>query len=174
MSTANQQTGRFYRRGRIIYAAFYRPDGSRCQFSTRTTDPVVAQRVLERREREAQAASQLGRVYFVRIAKGPIKIGRAVNVLRRVANLQTSQPYPLQLIGHIAGGREREREIHLRFKHRRLNGEWFDPAPDLLRFIAEATAQEAGTPEELLRTAEIIERLAAEIRSRLPAVRGVA
>lgn len=76
------------------------------------------------------------RVYFVREgAVGPIKIGHAFNVAKRLATMQTANPRALRLLREVDGGRERERELHARFSHLRIRGEWFRPDPYLLGFI---------------------------------------
>lgn len=77
-------------------------------------------------------------VYFVQCGVvGPIKIGSAGDVTRRVAALQTGTPERLRVIARAPGvGVEGERELHRRFAHRRIRGEWFRPSPDLLNFAA--------------------------------------
>lgn len=68
-------------------------------------------------------------VYFVqRGDDGPIKIGLAKNVARRVAGLQTSCAERLVTLGFCRGDRDMEREYHARFAEYRISGEWFDAA----------------------------------------------
>ncbi len=75
-------------------------------------------------------------VYFIQAGgrDGYIKIGTAKSVTRRLANLQSASPVTLKLLHCIDGGKDTEREIHFRFAHRRLRGEWFIPGEDLLDF----------------------------------------
>lgn len=59
-----------------------------------------------------------------------VKVGWAVNVSRRLAELQTGSPVELRLIGEIAcrskqHARELERTIHRMFVKQRRRGEWF-------------------------------------------------
>ena len=58
---------------------------------------------------------------------GDIKIGRSVDVPRRLKQLQTGAPYPLRLLLCGKGLGSVEPELHRRFaKYRiRSNGEWF-------------------------------------------------
>lgn len=79
------------------------------------------------------------RVYFIREGiEGSIKIGSSVNPKGRIATLQTANPTPLFLIGHIPGDVRLERILHNRFKMFRDSHEWFHPAPELLKYIEEA------------------------------------
>lgn len=78
-----------------------------------------------------------GVVYFAQLGTGgPIKIGRAVNVEKRLRCMQTSVPEALRLLATSAGGPTEERALHRRFLGHRVRGEWFRPAPELLEFIA--------------------------------------
>lgn len=75
-------------------------------------------------------------VYFIQADGGPIKIGVAAHPARRLAELQTSSPYELHLLAMMPGqGALGESALHARFEHRRMRGEWFAPAPDLLAYI---------------------------------------
>lgn len=79
-----------------------------------------------------------GSVYFIRSEKThAIKIGfTAGNVEDRLSALQTAHPYKLQVLATSRGNREYERALHARFERLRLEGEWFEPHPDLLAFIS--------------------------------------
>lgn len=82
-------------------------------------------------------------IYFVQCGKnGPIKIGCAANVEDRVAQIQTSCPYELKLLWKIDGGMNKEAEIHERWKHEKIRGEWFRPSRSLLNFINGEAANE--------------------------------
>lgn len=67
-------------------------------------------------------------VYFLRcrIERGPIKIGVAENVARRVIEIQTACPYTLELLGVVPGGRSVESFFHDLLKKHRTCGEWFE------------------------------------------------
>jgi hypothetical protein len=71
---------------------------------------------------------------------GPIKIGRSntKSLGSRIAALQTGYPYQLKIVRLIEG--DLEAELHSRFAHLRMNGEWFAPGDELLAFAgSEAT-----------------------------------
>jgi hypothetical protein len=77
-------------------------------------------------------------VYVVQ-AEGdkPIKVGRAVDVRKRIAGLQTGNPRPLRLLHVLPGGAELEWQLHHRLRGFRLVGEWFDGdgIPAFLQFV---------------------------------------
>jgi uncharacterized protein YozE (UPF0346 family) len=79
-----------------------------------------------------------GCVYFIRSEKThAIKIGfTSGRVEKRLNSLQTAHPYKLQLLASIPGTLEYEKFLHERFAKFRLEGEWFQPHPDLLAFIS--------------------------------------
>lgn len=78
-------------------------------------------------------------VYFLNA--GPfVKIGfSSSGVEKRVDELKTGCPFPIVIAGVIDGAQKLERELHKRFAHLRVNLEWFQGSPELLRFIRENT-----------------------------------
>lgn len=65
-------------------------------------------------------------VYVMQGAEGtPIKVGRAHNPRRRLAELQTGNPTILRLLYVIPGGSDTEAHLHRRLKGDRVHGEWF-------------------------------------------------
>ena len=75
--------------------------------------------------------------YFFRSGDGPIKIGRATNISRRLCAIQAYNPEPVECIGYKRG--DHEAKLHGRFAGLRLHGEWFTPATELLDFIRTET-----------------------------------
>ena len=79
-------------------------------------------------------------VYIVR-AEGdsPVKVGRAVDVPKRISTLQTGNPRRLELLRVMPGGVELEAQLHLRLRESRMQGEWFDgeQVTDFLAFAAD-------------------------------------
>lgn len=72
-------------------------------------------------------------VYFVREeSHGPIKIGRAREVRKRISQLQTGNSVKLQLLGWIVTENDAatEREMHKSYSKALLRGEWFDITQD--------------------------------------------
>lgn len=75
-------------------------------------------------------------IYFIQSTMGgPIKIGKAINPIKRLEQLQTGYPEPLQIIGVTPGTVEEEKNLHHKFLSLRLHGEWFNPGPELIDFI---------------------------------------
>lgn len=71
-------------------------------------------------------------VYLIRQGvTGPVKIGVANDVVKRLRQLQTNQPIALRLIRVLDGDRDAEITLHKRFHSLRLNGEWFSYAPEM-------------------------------------------
>lgn len=70
-------------------------------------------------------------VYIIRAGnRGSIKVGVAGNVERRIAVLQTGNPFELKIMatipcGSYAKAYETESRIHKIFKRQRIRGEWF-------------------------------------------------
>ena len=81
-------------------------------------------------------------VYFIQAETGgPIKIGVARDVLRRLDALQIGNPLTLRIIGVITDvDLYDERDMHNRFAHLRLRGEWFTDDPAIHAYLAERTA----------------------------------
>lgn len=82
--------------------------------------------------RRLSSSDQL--VYFIQQGnddEGPIKIGMSNNIHKRLAALQTSNPYPLRLLAVRSGGHREEARLHLRFRLCHLHGEWFTPIEEL-------------------------------------------
>lgn len=82
-----------------------------------------------------------GVVYFIR-AKGVslVKIGYSSNPEQRLRNLQTSCPHQLDILATLPGSQQTEADIHKKFGHLRMNGEWFRLTSELFAFIGEITA----------------------------------
>jgi hypothetical protein len=82
--------------------------------------------------------SSVGFVYVVRPAGADVvKIGKAFDVAKRLASLQTGQSARLELLAELPGGHRLEAELHKRFAHLRVRGEWFRAEPELLAYVVE-------------------------------------
>lgn len=67
------------------------------------------------------------RVYLVGSSSSAlVKIGRSVNVQRRLSELQHHSPVQLELIWSTPGGTALETALHRSFSDYRKHGEWFD------------------------------------------------
>ncbi len=75
-------------------------------------------------------------IYFIQSEHGgPIKIGRADDLAKRLVGLQTSRPDELVVLVAVPGTVSQERELHDRFAAFREKGEWFSPCPELMGLI---------------------------------------
>lgn len=83
------------------------------------------------------SGSDISFVYFIASASGPIKIGKAINPMQRMKELQTSSPERLNLLGVLFGDIILEQKLHLEFKELRLTGEWFRREERLLQYISD-------------------------------------
>lgn len=76
-------------------------------------------------------------VYFIqRGESGPIKIGTAMNVDKRLTQLQCGNAEHLRVLfaGKTSDGL-REVDLHKKFHRLRMKGEWFKPERELLEFV---------------------------------------
>jgi len=90
-----------------------------------------------------RAIEEEQRVYFMQDgAEGPIKIGIGVVPRQRRSGVQTGNPRPVRLIGSIPGGKQLEDQLHARFDHLHIQGEWYQPAQELLDYIKDALGVE--------------------------------
>lgn len=75
-------------------------------------------------------------VYFLLSEEAKaIKIGHSVSPEFRLDEYQKYSPFKLRLLGAIKGGLPKERELHRRFAHLRMRGEWFRAEPELVEFV---------------------------------------
>lgn len=74
-------------------------------------------------------------VYFISTKNGPIKIGYTKKLLARFKNIQSCNSEPLEVLGVLFGGEEKETLIHDMFADHKISGEWFRRSDELLSFI---------------------------------------
>ncbi len=76
-------------------------------------------------------------IYFIQEGcDGAIKIGRCrCDPLVRLRELQIGNPAPLDLLAVIRDGSFTEDDLHKRFEHLRVRGEWFRPDVELYAFM---------------------------------------
>lgn len=86
----------------------------------------------------AKPGKALSGVYFVQEGlRGPIKIGRAVDISKRMGLLQCGNSQELVFLGHILSDFDSElmeQKLHSHFRDYRIRGEWFEPCAELLAF----------------------------------------
>lgn len=110
-------------------------------------------------------------IYFIQQGDaGPIKIGRAWNPRLRRSELQVGSPLVCTLLVSVVvqDDIEAEAELHRRFDHLHIRGEWFTPAPDLLDYIRSVYPQspEAAEAKEKKYWADLYASGAALIRQK--------
>jgi Meiotically up-regulated gene 113 len=67
----------------------------------------------------------MGSVYIAK-CQGYYKIGyTGGDPRKRIAELQTGNPFPVEYMGSISGSLEVEDALHERFAHKHVRGEWF-------------------------------------------------
>ena len=77
--------------------------------------------------------------YFIQsVNGGPIKIGKTDHLKRRLAEMQTANPFRLRYLLVLPEGTVTEKEMHGAFEEHRIDGgEWFHPENEILDFIEE-------------------------------------
>jgi hypothetical protein len=81
-------------------------------------------------------------VYVLRARpSGKIKIGRTRELEKRIATLQTGTWEFLELLLTIPDDRNLEAKLHRRFQADCIAGEWYNPSPRLLGWLAEQGAE---------------------------------
>jgi len=73
-------------------------------------------------------------IYFIRCGDF-VKIGVSHTPWRRLLELQTGNPVPLELLAVIDGGEKEEAELHDRFSADHSNLEWFRLSPDIQSLV---------------------------------------
>jgi len=79
-------------------------------------------------------------IYFVRavsgdVELGPIKVGYATNLKRRLKQLQACSPFPLKVLKAVVGGFDMESDFHREYREWNTHGEWIEATPKLLAHI---------------------------------------
>jgi hypothetical protein len=101
-------------------------------------DRVIAQRRGEPVPKAGHRVSD--KTYFIR-CEDYVKIGIAVDVMKRMRDLQSANPKRLELLAVVEGCHKFERSLHRRFADLRHSDEWFRLGPELSEYIEEIRAQ---------------------------------
>ena len=83
------------------------------------------------------------RVYFIEMNEF-IKIGFTRNLSRRLEELALGHPYEILLLHDIPGTFDTETDMHRRFRHLHVRGEWFKKDAELLEFIEQSKRDDAA------------------------------
>lgn len=75
-------------------------------------------------------------IYFILAKKtNLVKIGTTTNMKNRFSTLSTGSPYELELLYTFPGYKQKEKELHKKFEHLRVKGEWFNYTDEIKVFI---------------------------------------
>ena len=74
-------------------------------------------------------------IYFL-LAGDRVKIGVAKYPVNRVATIQTSCPYRLEVLLILPGSYQEEHDLHHKFRNYRCTGEWFEFGQGIHDYIA--------------------------------------
>jgi len=77
-----------------------------------------------------------GYIYFVR-CQHYVKIGYAKDVEKRLAGLQTGNPYKLEVVATVPGTPSLERAFHKALRRKYVRGEWFELDSEVQQLIAQ-------------------------------------
>lgn len=87
-------------------------------------------------QRALGPGARMRRIYFIQQGtSGPIKIGQAIDVEKRLLLLQCGNPQPLRLLVWFGAAAAVEAALHKHFRKHRLRGEWFRPTNEILVYV---------------------------------------
>lgn len=82
------------------------------------------------------ADKEMGHLYgFVEVGLGRVKIGRSSDVARRLAQIRTSSPHPVELVMYVPHAGWLEALVHEILAPFRAHGEWFSAHPRVVEFV---------------------------------------
>lgn len=93
-------------------------------------------------EPRPKAKPQKGFVYLLK-GRGSYKIGCSKDPLKRSEQLAIQLPFPVELVHHFFADDHKavEAMLHEAYKHKRLNGEWFNLSDEDVAHIKEVAKQ---------------------------------
>ena len=84
-------------------------------------------------------------VYFIKMKRsGRIKIGYSKNVLQRAMGVRAERRSNVVILATMEGDRVAEKSLHLWFDWLKIEGEFFEPHPELLDYIEKNATQWTG------------------------------
>lgn len=84
---------------------------------------------------------------------GPVKIGKARNIAKRMVTLRTAVPF-LKLLAYTDRSSD-ERLLHVAFAAHRVSGEWFSFCPEIADYVASATTPCFGSRSRRRRAPDV-------------------
>jgi hypothetical protein len=100
-------------------------------------------------------------IYFVQAQSlGLIKIGVAIDPMVRIGELRCGSPDILNMLGLIWSddAQALEGRLHRQFRDHRRHGEWFNPAPAILAYIADHATQADDADRYFVRALDLASR----------------
>ena len=132
-----------YKRGRKYYVTYYEGAKQREKVVSTLLQEAIREKVRligevsERENGQPQNENKNGDYVYFFETQGMIKIGVSLNVPKRLKRVEAWTPFEIKMLGNINGGYPLEKQIHRKFKHLRVKGEWFKSDDHLLKFIEE-------------------------------------
>jgi hypothetical protein len=121
-------------KGHAFMEAFYQEHRDRAREHERANEEYRERLIAEARN---QPSTRTGAIYLIKSA-GRYKLGQSVNPEQRIGSMTLSEKPEILVIHHCSAWKEAERELHLRFAHKRGHGEWFDFSKDELIEVEKA------------------------------------
>lgn len=117
------------------------------------------------------------RVYVIGTpGSNTVKIGRTIDLVKRLADIQRMSPVPLEVLWSTPGGHELETRLHRHFKPQRSHGEWFtfesDPIMAIRTAAIEVSFQSGRAMEEPPLDQQAVAELLTELRAASEAFQG--
>ena len=75
-------------------------------------------------------------IYFIRAGEHGIKIGYTYELEKRLKCIQQHCPIKLEVICTMKGSALIEKELHRKFSHLKIHGEWFKPHMEIFDYIS--------------------------------------
>lgn len=95
-------------------------------------------------------------IYFIQQGDdGPVKIGYATVIEKRLRALQSASPHQLKVIGSMQGSVIDERKLHIQFSKHRLQGEWFEPDIEIIKYASECNNNKLFQDSAMLPTNDL-------------------
>jgi hypothetical protein len=88
------------------------------------------------KERRDMRKRRKHEVYFIQAGEHGIKIGYTYRLEKRLRDIQMYCPIKLTVLCSIPGDEGKERELHRKFKHLRIHGEWFRISDEIIEYIS--------------------------------------
>jgi hypothetical protein len=85
-----------------------------------------------------------GCVYFIgNLEHKWVKIGRTINLSKRLSSIQTGCPCLLEILGYIKSkdANKLEKQMHRKFNRSKMHGEWYVLSKDIMEFIEYETVK---------------------------------